>query len=293
MPAFLSKNYFCVQCKTGYDHISKHRCNNHCVYCHHIHEDGIEKWMHCTHCNRNFRSSVCFDKHKQSTKSGNSTCSTHYKCKTCNQFINTKLHKKEHRCDESYCKTCKDFFESGHKFYMLPVTPKDDKSNTYYNICDRNDVYIYFDFESTQDDVYQCYSGYFPGEWEPRRRDYLGEMTDELSDKIGQITITTFIGTGPKNYAYKLALSDKRGHSTKSVVKGITLNYKNSLDINFDTVKDMVTGEKKESVAILNNIICRDINSTNIVTKAERKEYKIVFDTRVIRENYKTEPYGM
>lgn len=55
----------------------------------------------------------------------------------------------------------------------------------------------------------------------------------------------------------------------------------------------MVTGEKKESVAILNNIICRDINSTNIVTKAEKKEYKIVFDKSVIRENYKTEPYGM
>ena len=155
---------------------------------------------------------------------------------------------------------------------MLPVTPKDDKSNTYCNICDRNDVYIYFEFECTQDDVYQCCSGYFPGEWEPRRGDYLGEMTDELSDKIGQNTITTFIGTGPKNYAYKLALSDKRGHSTKCVAKGITLNYKNSLDINFDTVREMVTGEKKESVAILNNIICRDINSTNIVTKAERKE---------------------
>jgi hypothetical protein len=41
---------------------------------------------------------------------------------------------------------------------------------------------------------------------------------------------------------------------------------------------DIVTGEKKVSVAILNNIICRDKNSTNIVTKAERKEYKIVFD---------------
>ena len=35
---------------------------------------------------------------------------------------------------------------------------------THYNICDRNDVYIYFDFECTQDDVYQCDSGYFPDE---------------------------------------------------------------------------------------------------------------------------------
>jgi len=43
------------------------------------------------------------------------------------------------------------------------------------------------------------------GQWEPQCGDYLGEMTDELSDKIGQNTITTFIGAGPKNYAYMLA----------------------------------------------------------------------------------------
>jgi hypothetical protein len=66
-------------------------------------------------------------------------------------------------------------------------------------------------------------------EWEPQCGDYLGDMTDELSDKIGQDTITPFIGT--KNNAYKLARPDERGHSTKYVVKGITLNYKNSLDI--------------------------------------------------------------
>jgi hypothetical protein len=58
-------------------------------------------------------------------------------------------------------------------------------------------------------------------------------------------------------------------------------------------VEDIATREKKEHVAILNNIICRDRNSTNIVAKAERKDYNIVFDKRVIRENYTTAPYGM
>ena len=62
------------------------------------------------------------------------------------------------------------------------------------------------------------------GEWEPQCGDYPGDMTDELSDKIGQDTITTRIR--PNNVAYKLARPDKRGHSTKCVVKGITLNYK-------------------------------------------------------------------
>jgi hypothetical protein len=69
-------------------------------------------------------------------------------------------------------------------------------------------------------------------------------------------------------------------------VKGITLNYRNSLDINFDTVKDMATGARKDSVVVLNNIISRDKNSTNIVTKKEKNVYQIVFDKRVICEDH-------
>jgi hypothetical protein len=61
-------------------------------------------------------------------------------------------------------------------------------------------------------------------------------------------------------------------------VKGITLNCKNSLDINFDSVKDMATGARKDSVVVLNNIISRDKNSTNIVTKKEKNVYQIVFN---------------
>jgi hypothetical protein len=42
----------------------------------------------------------------------------------------------------------------------------------------------------------------------------------------------------PKNYAYKIARPDKDGNTTICKVRGITLNYKNSLTINFDTIKD-------------------------------------------------------
>jgi hypothetical protein len=44
--------------------------------------------------------------------------------------------------------------------------------------------------------------------------------------------IIEFVTGGPKNYAYKIARPDKDGNTT---------NYKNSLTINFDTIKDMVT----------------------------------------------------
>ena len=85
-----------------------------------------------------------------------------------------------------------------------------------------------------------------PGEWESRRGHYLGEMTDELLNTNGANSIDICIGAGPKNHAFKLARPDKKGYSTKCVVKGINLNYKNTLDINYDTLKDIVTGEKKE-----------------------------------------------
>jgi hypothetical protein len=41
-------------------------------------------------------------------------------------------------------------------------------------------------------------------------------------------------------------------------------------------------GARKDSVVVLNNIISRDKNSTNIVTKTEKKVYTIVFAKRVI-----------
>jgi hypothetical protein len=48
---------------------------------------------------------------------------------------------------------------------------------------------LYCDTDSV---IYSCKKG----EWEPECGDYLGDMSDELSDKIGLNTITTFIGAG-------------------------------------------------------------------------------------------------
>ena len=48
----------------------------------------------------------------------------------------------------------------------------------------------------------------------------------------------------------------------------------------------MATGARKDSVVVLNNIISRDKNSTNIVTKKGKNVYQIVFDKRVICEDH-------
>jgi hypothetical protein len=128
-----------------------------------------------------------------------------------------------------------------------------------------------------------------PGEWEPPLGDYLGDLTDEVPGN----SITAFVTGGPKNYAYSLKVPSKSGHTSVCKVRGITLNFKNSLDINFQTVKDMVTGKGKECVTVVDeNKIVRNPSTGHIITKRENKDYKIVFDKRVIGKEFFTVPYG-
>lgn len=79
-------------------------------------------------------------------------------------------HKKEHKCGEVYCKTCKDYIEPEHLCFMMPlqddkmISPiADDDTKWKRNTQDADPnpkVYIFFDFECTQDDLVQCEQGY-------------------------------------------------------------------------------------------------------------------------------------
>ncbi|XP_071151541.1 uncharacterized protein [Mytilus edulis] len=128
------------------------------------------------------------------------------------------------------------------------------------------------------------------GEWEPSLGDYLGDLTDEVPEN----KITHFVTGGPKNYAYKLHKPDDRGNQTICKVRGVTLNYKNALSINFETVREMVTnGSQDDKITVWDeNKITRDKQNTRIITSRESKDYKIVFDKRVITEKFITKPYG-
>lgn len=113
-------------------------------------------------------------------------------------------------------------------------------------------------------------------------------MTDETPGK----NIVAFVTGGPKNYAY--IAQDQDGEiNTCCKVKGITLNYKNSLDINFDTIKKMINTNKTSVVTVQNDYkIVRDSNTTEIVTRKENKDYKLVFDKRVLQKDITSVPYG-
>ena len=127
-----------------------------------------------------------------------------------------------------------------------------------------------------------------PGKPDPPLGDYLGDLTDELNGDY----ITTFISGGPKNYGYVT----NTGEAILKI-RGITLTYDASKIINVDTmrnfVEDFVESHVQSKVTI--NIpykITRDKKERNIVTKRTKKDYRIVYNKRVVKENYETVPYG-
>ena len=127
------------------------------------------------------------------------------------------------------------------------------------------------------------------GATKPELNDFLGDLTNEVPGN----SIITFVSGGPKNYGYELAKPDEDGNRTHCKIRGITLNYKNRLNVNFDVLKTFVTKRQNASVSVLNaHKIARDRNSSKIITRPERKDYQLVFDKRVIRDNHISYPYG-
>ena len=96
---------------------------------------------------------------------------------------------------------------------------------------------------------------------------------------------------GPKNYAYEVK-TPTGAVKTQCKIRGITLNYQNSLQINFNTVKNMVVDNGSKVTVTDKHKIVRDRNSVNILATRQDKDYRIVFDKRIIKDNFTTVPYG-
>lgn len=133
-----------------------------------------------------------------------------------------------------------------------------------------------------------------PGDQEPKVGSFLGQLTSELQPKE---YITEFVSGGPKNYAYRTS-------EGKEVckIKGFTLNYVNSLKLNFASMLDLVLrpdqGQHSDSTGSCTTIvnphrIMRHKQQQIIYNRNEEKKYKIVYDKRVIQRNtWDTLPYG-
>ena len=128
-----------------------------------------------------------------------------------------------------------------------------------------------------------------PGKPDPPLGDYLGDLTDELNGGY----ITTFLSGGPKNYGYVT----NTGEAILKI-RGISLTYDASKTLNIGTMRDLVDsyvvdGDRNEKVTInIPNKITRDKKEKHIVTKRTKKDYRVVYNKRVVNENYETVPYG-
>ena len=127
-----------------------------------------------------------------------------------------------------------------------------------------------------------------PGKPDPPLGNYLGDLTDELNGDY----ITSFVSGGPKNYAYRT----KKG-KTETKIRGITLDHAATGKLNHDVVRALVhlhvncDTDAKVTVDMPFKIT-RDKKEKKIVTKKMKKDYRIVYNKRVITENYATLPYG-
>ena len=140
-----------------------------------------------------------------------------------------------------------------------------------------------------------------PGDPQPALGDFLGDLTNEITPKHGPETyITQFVCGGPKNYAYKV--SDGKTHCK---IRGFTLNYKNSLVLNFDSLKEIIckygskpvrarASKNENKLKVVNECkIARERWTRRIVNKRDEKEYQVVLDKRIVLgKGEDTIPYG-
>ena len=128
-----------------------------------------------------------------------------------------------------------------------------------------------------------------PGKPDPPLGDYLGELTDELNGGY----ITTFLSGGPKNYGYVTNTGE-----AMLKIRGISLTYDATKILNIGTMRDLVDsyvidGDRHEKLTItIPYKITRDKKEKNIVTKRTKKDYRVVYNKRIVKENYETVPYG-
>ena len=162
----------------------------------------------------------------------------------------------------------------------------------YSELYKLGDRVIYYDTDSI---IYVTRDG----EYDPELGDYLGEFTNELQCKdVGckdksctkRHYIVEFISAGPKNYSYQTEIG-----TTKCKVRGFTLNKCNSLKINFDFMRDMVTAPEGADVSVTVTDpakITRHKTKSILYNRSLSKSYRMVYDKRAILPDYDTRPYG-
>mgnify|MGYP001299722598 CR=1 FL=1 len=112
-----------------------------------------------------------------------------------------------------------------------------------------------------------------------------GEFLGEWECETDGLPITEFVSTGPKSYAYKV-----QGKVKDCKMKGITLNWENSKDINFNNLKKLVDKDTPK-LTTKQNIRFDKNKDKGITTFQMTKDIQFTMDKRIVKD-YWTYPFG-
>ena len=120
--------------------------------------------------------------------------------------------------------------------------------------------------------------------YEPELGDYLGDLTSELDQDD---YIEEFVSAGPKNYGYRT----KKGKEVVKV-KGFSLSSIASEKINYKSVLDLVKNKKKDTIKVQQLKFKRNKVDWSMRTEDVFKNYKQVYDKRILLDNLSSLPFG-
>ena len=136
------------------------------------------------------------------------------------------------------------------------------------------------------------------GEYVPPLGTYLGQLTDELTCKelgcknkyCSGHWIEEFVSCGPKNYSFRVNTGE-----IVCKVRGFSLNYKSSLILNFESMKEALVAwkrnEKKELVTVKTELV-RDKYKPKVFNRVISKHYGVVYDKRQVLPDFTSIPFG-
>lgn len=139
-------------------------------------------------------------------------------------------------------------------------------------------------------------------EYVPPLGSLLGDMTDEMKSYGEGTFIKTFISGGPKFYGFRAVTPSSNNVIESCKVKGISLNFINSLKINFDSIKNIIEQtfqSREENVNDDNSTeiklayeAIRRTRTHDIVTRNETKTCCVVLKKRRHLSHEVSLPFG-
>lgn len=131
--------------------------------------------------------------------------------------------------------------------------------------------------------------------YHPQIGNFLGEMTDELSKEGEGSYIKEFVSGGPKHYGYRFWSAKSQKECVVVKVKGFRIDHQTSAIVNFENMRRMVemyvkNGCQEETEVLIPRI--ERNKDCQLRTIYRKKRYRIVYDKRILLDNYSSVPYG-